>query len=331
MSLSHAIRIHRNGGPEELRYEAVDVGDPGPDQVLVRHTAIGLNFTDIHHRTGRYPGGDFPITLGMEAAGRIEKVGANVKEFKAGDRVAYGGASPSLMPGSYSELRVMSPARLVALPNWIDDETAAAVLLKGLTAEYLIHGAYKVQAGDTIVVHAAAGGVGLLLCQWASHLGATVIGTVSSSQKAALALANGCAHAILSTQEDIAARVRELTGGRGARAVFDSIGAATFEASLASVQKRGIVVSFGSASGPVPPFDIFRLNRMGSLYLTGAGFADYTADRAELLARATNLFDALRRGAVRVQIHQRYPLAEAARAHEALASRRTTGSSLLLP
>jgi NADPH2:quinone reductase len=331
VALSHAIRIHRNGGPEELGYETVEVGDPGPDQVLVRHTAIGVNFTDIHHRTGRYPGGAFPITLGMEAAGRIEKVGANVTEVAVDDRVVYGGASPSLSPGSYSELRLMSPERLVVLPEWVDDETAAAVFLKGLTAEYLIHGAYAVQRRDVILVHAAAGGVGLLMCQWANRLGARVIGTVSSPEKAALARENGCTDVIVSTTEDIAARVRELTDGTGVDAVYDSVGAATFEASLASVRKRGIVVSFGSASGPVPPLDIFRLNRMGSLYLTGAGFADYTATRKELLARAANLFNALKAGVIKPHINQRYRLAEAARAHEALVGRRTTGSSLLLP
>jgi NADPH2:quinone reductase len=328
---SYAVRIHSHGGPEQLRYERVSVGAPGPGEVLIRHSAIGLNFTDIHHRTGRYPAGDFPITLGMEAAGRIEQIGEGVSEFHPGDRIAYGGASPSLMPGSYSELRIMRPERLVKLPDWIDDHTAAAVFLKGLTAEYLIHGAYAVQPRDTILVHAAAGGVGLLLCQWAKHLGATVIGTVSSPEKAQLALANGCSHVVISTRENVAARARELTGGRGVRAVYDSVGAATFESSLASVQKRGIVVAFGSASGPVPPLDIFRLNRMGSLFLTGAGLADYTAERSELLARASNLFNAIKDGFVGVQINQRYLLAAAAQAHEDLANRRTTGSSVILP
>jgi NADPH2:quinone reductase len=331
MALSNAVRIHRTGGPEELRVDTVEVGQPGPDQVRVRHTAIGLNFTDIHHRTGRYPGPGLPLTLGMEAAGVVDEVGAGVRDVQVGDRVAYGGATPSLSPGAYCQLRLMSPARLIKLPDWLDDETAAAVMLKGLTAQYLVRGAHAVQQGETVLVHAAAGGVGLLMCQWARHLGATVIGTVSSRQKAALALEHGCHHAIISTEEDVLAGVRSLTEGMGVSAVYDSVGAATFEISLASLQRRGILVSFGSASGPVPPLDIFRLNRMGSLYLTGAGFADYTSDRAELLGRAADLFDVVKRGVVRVLINQRYPLAEAARAHRDLEARRTTGSSILLP
>jgi NADPH2:quinone reductase len=328
---SQAIRIHRNGGPEELRFETIEVGHPGPNQVLLRHTAIGLNFTDIHHRTGRYPGGTFPLIIGMEAAGHIEEIGEGVTEFTAGDRVVYGGATPSLPPGSYCQFRLVDPKWLVRIPDWIDDQTAAALYLKGLTAEYLLHGTYAVKAGDTIVIHAAAGGVGLIMCQWAKHKGATVIGTVSSPEKVDVARANGCAHVIVNTQEDVGARVRELTDGVGATVVYDSVGAATFEASLASVKRRGLVVSFGSASGPVPPLDIFRLNRMGSLYLTGAGFADYTRERVELLARANNLFDAVKNGCVRVEIHQRYPLEQAARAHRDLEGRRTLGSSVILP
>ncbi len=331
MAGSHAVRIHKNGGPDELRYELVEVGYPGPDEVLVRHTAIGLNFTDIHHRTGRYPGPGFPLTLGMEAAGVVQEVGANVREFGAGDRVVYGGATPSLSPGAYCELRIMDPKRLVKIPDFIDDETAAAAYLKGITAQYLIRGAYRISRGETILVHAAAGGVGLIMCQWATHLGATVIGSVSSDEKAALASANGCAHPIVSTREDVVARVRELTGGAGVPVVFDSVGAATFEISLRSVRRRGMVVCFGSASGPVPPFDIFRLNRMGSLYVTGAGFADYTAERAELLERAAELFEVLRTGAVKIRVNQRYRLADAARAHEDLQGRATMGSSVILP
>jgi NADPH2:quinone reductase len=328
---SRAVRIHKNGGPEELQLDVVDVGHPGPDEVLVRHTAIGVNFTDIHHRTGRYPGPGFPLTLGMEAAGRIEEVGANVRDFAAGDRVAYGGATPSLSPGAYCELRIMTPRWLIKLPDWVDDETAAASYLKGITAQYLIRGAYRVSRGETILIHAAAGGVGTIMSQWARHLGATVIGTVSSDEKATQALANGCDHAIVSTREDVAARVRELTNGAGVPVVYDSVGAATFEISLKCVRRRGMVVCFGSASGPVPPFDIFRLNRMGSLYLTGAGFADYTAERSELLERAGELFEVLKTGAVKVQVNQRYALADAAQAHRDLEGRRTTGSSVILP
>jgi NADPH2:quinone reductase len=331
MTPSNAIRIHKNGGPEELRFETIDVGQPGPDEVRVRHSAIGLNFTDIHHRTGRYPGPGFPLVLGMEAAGVVEAAGANVTEVQAGDRVAYGGATPSLSPGAYCQLRVMPPARLVKLPDWLADDTAAAVFLKGLTAQYLIRSAYPVQAGEAILIHAAAGGVGLLMCQWAKYLGATVIGTVSSLEKATIASEHGCDYPIVSSQEDVVARVRALTDGRGVAAVFDAVGASTFEISLSCLRRRGMLVSFGSASGPVPPLDLFRLNRMGSLYVTSAGFADYMSTRAELLERATELFDVLKRGVVRVEIHQRYPLSDAAHAHRDLEERRTMGSSILLP
>jgi NADPH2:quinone reductase len=331
MALSSAVRIHRNGGPEELRFETIDVGGPGPDEALIRHSAIGLNFTDIHHRTGRYPGPGLPLVLGMEAAGVVEEVGAHVRGLKPGTRVAYAGASPSLQPGAYCQLRIMPPARLVPVPDWIDDVTAAAVLLKGLTAHYLLFGAYAVREGEQVLLHAAAGGVGLLMCQWARHLGATVIGVVSSDEKAALTRDHGCQHAIVSTREDVATRVREITGGRGADVVYDSVGANTFESSLASVRRRGMVVSFGSSSGPVPPLDLFRLNRLGSLYVTSAGLADYIADRDELLQRAGAVFEAVARGVLTVRVNQRYPLVEAARAHRDLESRRTTGSSVLLP
>ena len=327
MPESNAIRVHKNGGPEELRLETVEVGEPGPGEVRIRHTAIGLNFTDIHHRTGRYPGPGFPLTIGMEAAGVIEAVGPDVGEFRNGDRVVYVGTAP----GAYCELRVMNAARLVKLPDWLDDETAAAIFLKGLTAQYLLRGAYRVQKGETILIHAAAGGVGLIICQWANHLGAIVIGTVSSDEKAALARQHGCQHPIVYTREDVVARVRALTDQKGVPVVYDSVGAGTFELSLASAQRRGMVVSFGSASGPVPPLDIFRLNRMGSLYVTSAGLADYIHTRAELLERAGELFDAVKSGAVKVAINQRYPLAEAARAHRDLEARRTTGSSVILP
>src|SRR5262245_21050020 len=270
MAPSNAIRIHKNGGPEELRFETVDVGLPGPDEVLLRHRAIGLNFTDIHHRTGRYPGPGFPLVLGMEAAGLVEAVGTNVHDVRVGDRVEYAGSTPTLPPGAYYQLRVMNTAWLVKLPDWLDDETAAAVVLKGLTAQYLIRGAYPVRNGETILIHAVAGGVGLIMCQWARALGATIIGTVSSPEKAGVAREHGCHHPIVSTAEDVAARVRELTDGTGVDVVYDSVGASTFETSLTSVRRRGMIVAFGSSSGPVPPLDIFRLNRLGSLYLTGA-------------------------------------------------------------
>jgi NADPH:quinone reductase len=323
----YAVRIHTPGGPEELRYEPVEIGAPGPGEARVRHTAIGLNFTDIHHRTGRYPVPQLPHVIGMEAAGVVEAVGAGVSEVSAGDRVAYAAEKPR----AYAQATVMPTARLVKLPDFIDDETAAAVILKGLTAQYLLRGAYPVRAGETILIHAAAGGVGLILCQWARHLGVRVIGTVSTVEKAELARQNGCDHPILYAQEDVVARVRELTGGAGLPVVYDGVGASTFEISLKCLRRRGLVVSYGSASGVIPPFDLFRLNRMGSLYVTSAGLADYTRDRDELLERAGDLFAVVRSGAVRVAVHRRYPLAEAARAHRDLEARRTLGSSILLP
>jgi NADPH2:quinone reductase len=322
----NAVRVHKHGGPEELRYEAIEVGEPGPGEARVRHTAIGLNFTDIHHRTGRYPL-PLPHVIGMEAAGVVEAVGDDVTGVKAGDRVAYA----SDRPGAYSQATVMPAWRLLKLPDAIDDQTAAALVLKGLTAQYLIRGVYAVKAGETILIHAAAGGVGLIMCQWARHLGARVIGTVSTEEKAELARRNGCEHPILYTKDDVVARVRELTGGAGLPVVYDGVGAATFEQSLQCLRRRGLVVSYGSASGAIPPFDLFRLNRMGSLYVTSAGLADYTHTRGELLERANDLFAVVRSGAVRVEVHQRYPLADAARAHRDLEARRTLGSSILLP
>jgi NADPH2:quinone reductase len=330
MSQSRAIRIHQNGDPEVLQLEEIEVLPPGPGEVLVRNKAVGLNFTDIHHRTGRYPVAALPAVLGMEAAGIVEAVGAGITEFKPGDRVAYGGASPWLQPGSYSDLRNIDPKWLVKIPDWLDYETAAAVFLKGLTAQYLLRGAFRVQPGMTILIHAVAGGVGLLMNQWAKHLGAIVIGTTSSLKKAEIARQNGADHILLSTSDDIAASVRELTGGLGVPVVYDSIGAATFETTLSCLRKRGTAVCFGSASGPVPPFEIWRLNRMGSLFLTGAGLNDYISERSELLERAAELFDVLQSGAVKVAIHQRYALADAAQAHRDLEARRTTGSSIIL-
>jgi NADPH:quinone reductase len=327
MTKVHAVRIHRHGGPEVLRYEEVEVGGPGPAEARVRHTAIGLNFTDIHFRTGRYPLQELPHVIGMEAAGVVEEVGPGVTEVKPGDRVAYA----SEKPRAYAEATVMPVTRLVRLPDFIDDETAAAAILKGLTAQYLLRGAYPVKAGETILVHAAAGGVGLIMCQWASHLGVRVIGTVSTEEKAALAKENGCAHPIVYTREDVVARARELTGGEGLPVVYDGVGAATFEQSLRCLRRRGLLVSYGSAGGVPPPLEVFRLNRMGSLYVTSAGLADYIHDRAEMLERAQDLFEAMRLGAVRVEVRQRYPLAEAERAQRDLEARRTIGSSILLP
>lgn len=327
MSRINAVRIHKNGGPEELRYEEVEVGEPGPGEARVRHTAIGLNFTDIHHRTGRYPVAQFPHVIGMEAAGVVEAVGDGVSAVRPGDRVAYA----SDKPRTYSQATVMPIARLVKLPDFIDDETAAAVILKGLTAQYLIRSSYPVKAGESILIQAAAGGVGLIMCQWARHLGARVIGTVSTAEKAALAKANGCEHPIVYTQEDVVARVRALTDGVGLPVVYDGVGGSTFEMSLQCLRRRGLAVFYGSAGGVIPPFDLWRLNRMGSLYVTYAGLADYLYDRKEMLERAADLFAVIKSGAVRISIKQRYPLAEAARAHRDLEARHTVGSSILLP
>ncbi len=327
MSKVHAVRVHALGGPEVLRYEEVEVPTPGPGEARVRHTAIGLNFTDIHFRTGRYPLAALPHVIGMEAAGIVEAIGPGVTEVAVGDRVAYA----SEKPRTYAEATTMPVTRLVRLPDFIDDETAAAAILKGLTAQYLLRGAYPVKAGETILIHAAAGGVGLIMCQWARHLGVRVIGTVSTQEKAALASENGCDHPIVYTREDVVARVRELSGGEGLPVVYDGVGATTFEPSLKCLKRRGLLVSYGSAGGVPEPLELLRLNRLGSLYLTSAGLADYIHDRPEMLARAQELFDTMKIGAVRVAVHQRYPLAEAARAQRDLEARRTIGSSILLP
>lgn len=326
-----AVRIHEYGGPEKLRYEDVEVGAPGPGQAYVRHTAIGLNFADTHNREGRYPLPSLPHVLGGEAAGIVEAVGAGVTDVKPGDRVAYAAGGPAFPPGSYSEARLFDASRLVLLPKEIDDVTAAGMIVKGLTAQYLLKSVYAVGPGDTILVHAAAGGVGTVLTQWANHLGARVIGVVSSAEKAKTALANGCHHALVSTEEDVASRVRQLTAGDGVPVVFDGVGAATFQSSLASLRPRGLLVSYGTASGKVPPFDLFDLNRMGSLSITSAAFAWFVRSRAELLMRASDLFDVVLRGAVKIQVNQTFRLADAAEAHRALESRGTQGASVLIP
>ena len=327
MSRVHAIRVHKTGGQEELRYEEVELGHPGAGEALVRHTAIGLNFTDVHFRTGRYPLTGFPHVIGMEAAGVVEATGAGVTEVAVGDRVAYA----SEKPRAYAQATVMPVTRLIRLPDWLDDETAAAAILKGLTAQYLIRGAYPVKAGETILIQAAAGGVGLIMCQWAHHLGATVIGTVSTDEKAALARENGCDHPVVYTKEDVVERVRELTGAAGLPVVFDGVGGSTFETSLNCLRRRGTCVSYGTAGGLIPPFDLFRLNRMGSLYVTSAGLADYIAERGEMLARADDLFAVMKSGAVKVKVSARYKLADAAQAHRDLEARKTVGSVVLVP
>ena len=322
--MARAIRIHGHGGPEVLVWEDVPVPPPGPGEALVRQRAIGLNFIDVYQRTGLYPVA-LPAVLGQEGAGVVEAVGPGVTEVAVGERVAYGG-----MPGAYAEVRTLPAERLVKLPAGTSDELAAAIMLKGMTAEFLLRRCHRVSSGETIVFHAAAGGVGQIACQWAKALGATVIGTVGSAAKVDVARRHGCDHVVL-TSEDVAARVRSLTGGTGAAVVYDSVGRDTFEASLDSLRPRGLLVSFGNASGPVPPFAPLVLTTKGSLFLTRPSLVHYIATRAELLESAGALFDAVLAGKIRVEIGQRYPLAEAARAHADLEGRRTTGPSVLVP
>lgn len=326
-----AVRIHEYGGPENLRYEDVEIGDPGPGQAYVRHTAIGLNFADTHNREGRYPMPSLPHVLGGEAAGVVEKVGPGVTEVKPGDRVAYAAGGPAFPPGSYSEARLFDASRLILLPDEIDDKTAAGMIVKGLTAQYLLKSVYPVRAGETILVHAAAGGVGTVMTQWANHLGARVIGVVSSDEKARTAREHGCHHVLISGRDNIAERVRQLTGGEGVPVVYDSVGRDTFESSLMSLRPHGLLVSFGTASGPVPPVKIFDLNRLGSLSITGAAFAWFVRSRGELLSRANDLMDVVLRGAVQIRVNQTFRLADAADAHRALESRMTQGASVLIP
>jgi len=323
---TYAIRIHQPGGPEVMVWEEVDVGAPGPGQVRLRHTAVGLNFIDVYHRTGLYPA-PLPFTPGLEGAGIVEAVGDGVGEFKPGDRVAY--ANPPL--GAYAEIRLMPADRLVRLPDGISEHKAAAMMLQGMTAQYLLRRTYPVQAGDTILIHAAAGGVGLLVCQWAKHLGATVIGTVGSEDKAALARAHGCDHPILYKSEDFVARVREITGGEGVPVVYDSVGKDTFLHSLDCLRPLGMMVSFGQSSGKVEPLDTGLLAAKGSLFLTRPSLMAYTAKRADLVASAEELFEVVQKGVVKVEVNQTYALMDAPQAHRDLEGRKTTGSTLLLP
>lgn len=325
--MTHAIRVHQHGGPEVMQWEPVDLPVPGPGEALVRHSCVGVNYIDVYFRTGAYPPAQLPFTPGMEAAGVVEAVGDGVTEVAVGDRVAY--AAPP--PGAYAERRVIAAHRLVALPEDISDEQAAAMMLKGMTAQYLLRRTYRVQPGDTILFHAAAGGVGLIACQWAKALGATVIGTVGSAEKAELARHHGCDHPVNYNQEDFVERVREITGGEGVAAVYDSVGAATFERSLDCLRPLGVLASFGQSSGPVTTFNPGLLAQKGSLYLTRPTLFTYTAKRQDLLDTAQELFRMVADGKVAVEIHQRFPLAEAAEAHRALEGRRTTGSTVLQP
>ena len=321
-----AIRINRTGGPEVLEYVDVEVGEPGPGEARVRHHAIGINFIDVYFRTGLYPQ-PLPAGAGMEGAGVGAAVGEGVTEVKVGDRVAYAGR-PN---GAYAQSRIMPSSLLLRLPDNIDFETGAAMMLQGLTVQYLLNRTYKVKAGDTILFHAAAGGVGLIACQWARAIGATLIGTVGSDEKGKLALAAGATHVINYNSENFVERVKELTGGAKVPVVYDSIGADTFIGSLDCLQPLGTMVSFGSASGPVPPFSLQELASRGSLFITRPTLFSYAAKRADLEAMAADLFEMVASGKVKIDINQRYPLAEAARAHEELEARKTTGSSILLP
>lgn len=323
--MTHAILIHKPGGPEEMVWEEVQVGAPGPGQVRLNQTAVGLNYIDCYHRSGLYPL-EMPAGIGMEAAGTVEAVGAGVTDLAVGDRVAY--ACPP--PGSYAQVRNIAAATVVKLPDSIDDETAAAMMLQGMTVQYLIRSTYRVKAGETVLFHAAAGGVGLIACQWLKQLGVTVIGTVGSEAKAELAKAHGCDHTILYTQENFVDRVQDITDGAGVPVVYDSVGADTYPGSLDCLAPRGMMVSFGNASGPITNFDPGLLAAKGSLFFTRPTLMTYTASREDLVASANDLFEAVDKG-VKIEIHQRYALKDAEQAHRDLEGRKTTGSTIFLP
>lgn len=323
--MTQAIRIHANGGPEVMRWEDVPTPEPGPGEALVRHEAVGLNYIDVYFRTGLYKA-PLPSTPGMEAAGVVVAVGAGVTEVNPGDRVAYAGGPI----GAYATERAIAADRLVVLPEGIDSKTGAAMMLQGMTAQYLLRRTYPVKPGDTIVVHAAAGGVGLILCQWARHLGATVIGVVSTEAKAELALAHGAAHTIVG-HDDLPAQVKRVTGGAMVPVVYDSVGRDTFMASLDCLAPLGLMVSYGNASGPVANFDLGVLAAKGSLYVTRPTLATYTAKRTDLVASASELFSVVMSGAVQIRVNQTFGLADAAAAHRALEARQTTGSTVLIP
>jgi NADPH2:quinone reductase len=325
-SMTRAIRIHKTGGPEVMAFEDVELPPPGPGQARVRHTAIGVNYLDTYHRSGLYPL-PLPTGIGSEAAGVVEAVGPGVDFVKPGDRVAYCGGPP----GSYSEARVIPADRLVPLPADIPDRTAAAMMLKGLTVQYLFRQTYPLKSGETILFHAAAGGVGLIACQWSRAMGVTLIGTAGSPEKAAAAKADGAAHVIEYKRENFVDRVKELTGGKGVPVVYDSVGKDTFPASLDCLQPRGLFVSFGGASGPVPPVNIMTLSQKGSLYLTRPTLVTYTAKRENLLAMADEMFGMVRAGKIKPDVRQELPLANVVDAHRALESRQTTGATLLFP
>ena len=324
--MSKAIRIHGYGGPEVMRWEDVPTPEPGPAEALVKQTAVGLNFIDVYFRTGLYKVPNLPATLGMEAAGTVAAVGPEVTNVAVGDRVAY--ATGPI--GAYASARVISADRLVRVPEGVDDQTAAAMMLQGMTAQYLLRTTYRVKEGQTVVVHAAAGGVGMILCQWAKHLGVTVIGVVSTGEKAALARENGAAHTVVG-YEGLPAAVKKITGGAMVPVVYDSVGKDTFAASLDCLAPMGLMVTYGNASGPVPPFELGVLGAKGSLYVTRPTLATYTAKAADLAASAADLFAVVGSGAVKIRVNQTFPLKDAAQAHVALESRQTTGSTVLVP
>ncbi len=322
--MSHVISISKPGGPDVLQWTEAGVGSPGPGEVKLKQTAIGLNYIDVYHRTGVYPQ-PLPFVPGMEGAGIVESVGSGVTHLQAGDRVAY-----AMVIGAYAEERLIAADKVVKLPDSIDDRTAAAMMLQGMTARYLIRDIYKVKQGDTILIHAAAGGVGLIVCQWAAALGATVIGTVSSDEKAALAKANGCHHPIVYTREDFQARVLEITGGKKLPVVYDSVGKDTYMQSLDCLQPRGILVLFGASSGPVPLFDLSLLAQKGSLLITRPTLGTFVATRQLLEENSADLFDVVGSGKVKIHVNQTYPLKDAAQAHRDLEARKTTGSTVLV-
>ena len=324
--MTYAIRIHEHGGPEVMKWEAVEVGAPAAKEIRVRHTAVGLNYIDTYHRTGLYKIA-LPSVIGREGAGVVDAVGSEVTELKVGDRVAYASAPI----GSYSEMRLVAADRVVKIPASVTDQQAASMMLKGMTAQYLLRRTYPIKPGDTILFHAAAGGVGLILCQWAKHLGATVIGTVGSEEKATLARANGCDHVINYRTEDFVARVAEITGGKKCAVAYDGVGKDTFMKSLDCVRPRGLVALFGNASGKVEPLDLGLLAAKGSLFVTRPTLDTHVATREELVNTANELFDVVGRGIVKLEINQTYALKDAVQAHRDLEARKTTGSTVLLP
>ena len=324
--MAHAIRFERTGGPEVLAWQEVPVSKPAQGQVRLRHSAVGLNYIDTYHRSGLYPLA-MPSGLGSEAAGVVEEVGPGVTGLKPGDRVAYAGGPI----GAYADERVLPADRLVPVPGGITDQQAAAMMLKGMTAWYLVRRTHPVKRGETILIHAAAGGVGLIVCQWAKHLGATVIGTVGDDEKAALVKKNGCDHAIVYRREDFVARVGELTQGKKLPVVYDSVGKDTFYKSLDCLAPLGLMVSFGQSSGPIGPVDIGILSAKGSLFLTRPTLVNYTATREDLLTASRELFEVVQSGAVKIAVNQTFPLKDAAEAHQRLEARQTTGSTVLLP